>query len=181
MDQTAPGKISEFFRWTARLGVAIAIRKSNDLVGIRHIKKLRFRSGGIERQSEGVIQAAIGENLGPRRRLATAVTQDLYAIGAAFGDENIAIRRPEEESWIGEPLRVFLDLEARWHVKLGAGWPPDNPWIVVRRLGCVRRWQIIDRKLVSRARGIVTPVTRIGFRRSGPGDRRNQECDEKRR
>jgi hypothetical protein len=182
VDQTAAGKLgAEFFRWATRLDVAIAIRKSNDLVGIRHIKKSRFRSGRIERDPEGIIHAVISEDLGRRRRVSAAVTQDLDAVRAAFGDENVAIRRREEEAWIDEAARVFLYLEAGGYVKLGAGWPPDDPWIVVRRFCRVRRWQIIDGNLVPRAGRILSPVIRIGFRRYWPAHPRNQKCNEKRR
>src|SRR5204863_9627179 len=76
VEQTTAGKLgAEFFRWAACLDVATAIRKSNDPVGIRHIKKLRLESGGIEGDPERVVHAVISENLSRRRRVSAPVTQ----------------------------------------------------------------------------------------------------------
>ena len=160
-EETAGGKLgAEFFCRPARLGVAVAIRKPNDAVGVRYVKELRLRAGRIKRDPEWIVQAAIGKDLW----LSAAWEQDLDGIGVAFGDEDVAIRRRQKEPGIVKAAGVFLNLETGWNLRLGAFWPSNDLRAVIDRLSLKRRRQIIDGDFVPHAGRILGPIGGDGGR-----------------
>src|SRR5256714_690903 len=61
-EQSTAGKLgAQFFRRTARLRVAIVIRKSHDAICVRYVEKLRVGSRWVERNSEWLVQPGTGE------------------------------------------------------------------------------------------------------------------------
>ncbi len=92
--------------------VAGRVREADDAGGVRDVDPVRLRAQRIERDAEGVVEAA-GEGAGDDGvavRRASAQHHDLSR--GAVGDEEVAIGRGADEPRLPESLRIELHLEA---------------------------------------------------------------------
>src|SRR4051812_26895145 len=110
---SAASQINQLLPPALDLGLAIAIRPSQDCVGVCDVNELRLWPGWIERDPERLIQSADENFLQLGLAVVIRVTQHANAIGLALGDEQIAVRRGDNHARIVEVAGKFLDREAR--------------------------------------------------------------------
>src|ERR1700730_2586113 len=80
---------AQFFGWATRIQVAVLIRKTNNAIGVRDIKKFRIRPRRIKRDSERLVQIFVGE----KRRLPICTMNHFDLVNAALANKNLAVRR----------------------------------------------------------------------------------------
>ncbi len=76
-------------------------------------------------------------------------TQDAYASGTTFRNENIPIGGGADEAWIVEPGQELLDLESRGNFRPRIGRPLDEAGAIVDRFGVIWFRQVAGRNTVS--------------------------------
>src|SRR5262245_41723042 len=92
----------------------VTIGKSNDAIRICDVQKLRVIAGRIKGDPERFVQITFCKCFSQIRfAITVGIAQHLDLIGATFYDEDVAIRRSEQESWILKSTGVQFDFESR--------------------------------------------------------------------
>src|SRR5215831_20821605 len=105
---------AQLFGWSARLEIAVAIRKSNHAVGIRDVQELGIVTWGVKRDPERLIQAGFCKSF-RHVRLSAAfdIAQHLDLIGATLHHKDVAIRCGEQEPRVAKAAGIQFDPETR--------------------------------------------------------------------
>src|SRR5256714_10613113 len=126
-EQPTAGKLgAQFFYRASRLGVAVAIRKSNDAIRVGHVKKLRIGAGRIKRDPKRLAHSAVRERLGQVWfPVAIVIAQNFNAAFIALRHEDVAVRSCEQITRIRKAARVLLDLKTWRDPRLRARRPTN--------------------------------------------------------
>ncbi len=162
--KSAAGKFyAQVLHRAGRPEVAVVVRETHDAVRVGNVKELRIWSRRVEREAEGLVQARLGKNLVDLRfAVVVGIVQDANAARPALGDENIAVRRGEQEAWVLEPRGVQFDLEPGGNVRMRAVRGTDFVRAVPGGIRAEGRRQFVEVDAVFVARGVVGPVTAEG-------------------
>ena len=95
----------------AGLGVAVLVGEADDRVGVADVDVLRLRPRRIERDPERAAQAGGEDLVDLGLAVAVGVAQDVDAVGAALGDEEVAVGGADDDAGLARAGGELGDLE----------------------------------------------------------------------
>ena len=93
------------------LRVAVLVGEADDRVGVADVDVLRLRPRRIERDPEGPRQAGGEDLVHLGLAVAVGVAEDADAVGAALGDEEVAVGGADDDAGLVQPGGELGDLE----------------------------------------------------------------------
>ena len=140
------------------LRVAVLVGEADHGVGVADVDVLRLGPDRVEGDPERSVQAGGEDLVDLGLAVAVGVAEDADAVGAALGQEQVAVRGADDDAGLGQPGGELRHLEAFGRLGPGPFGTRDDAGEVVGRRRVVGRGQVVDRDLPAHARRVGRPV-----------------------
>ena len=140
------------------LRVAVLVGETDHGVGVADVDVLRLWPDRVEGDPERSVQAGGEDLVDLGLAVAVGVAEDADAVGAALGQEQVAVRGADDDAGLGQPGGELRHLEAFGRLGPGPFGTTDDAGEVVGRRRVVGRGQVVDRDLPAHARRVGRPV-----------------------
>ena len=124
------------------LRVAVLVGEADDRVGVADVDVLRLGPGRVEGDPERPVQAGGEDLVDLGLAVAVGVAEDADAVGAALGDEQVAVRGADDDAGLCQPGGELRHLEALGRLGPGPFGPRDDAREVLGRGRVVGRGQV---------------------------------------
>src|SRR5262245_59086711 len=154
----------EFLGWSTRFEIAVTIWKPNDAIGVRNVQKLRVVPGWIKSNTEWLVQTSFCKSFSHiRLAITVCIAQHLYLVRATLDNEDVAIRRREQETRIAKSARIQFDFKSGWNFGSCVSRPTHNSGSIdCESIGAWWR-QILLRDFAHDAGRIGCPIAHCSF------------------
>ena len=140
------------------LRVAVLVGEADHGVGVADVDVLRLGPDRVEGDPERPVQAGGEDLVDLGLAVAVGVAEDADAVGAALGQEQVAVRGADDHAGLGQPGGELRHLEAFGRLGPGPLGARGDAGEVHGRGRVVGRGQVGDRDLAADARRVGRPV-----------------------
>ena len=140
------------------LRVAVLVGEADHGVGVADVDVFRLGPDRVEGDPERPVQAGGEDLVDLGLAVAVGVAEDADAVGAALGQEQVAVRGADDDAGLGQPGGELRHLEAFGRLGPGPFGTRGDAGEVLGRRRVVGRGQVVDRDLPAHARRVGRPV-----------------------